>query len=49
MRRYLGLRHTPSQALGGALYDQQPTDGAAPAADQADEGVVDAEIVDEDT
>lgn len=37
-----------SQALGGALYAQQPTDGAAPAGDHADEGVVDAEIVDED-
>ena len=35
-----------SQALGGALYDQQPADAAA-AADPVDEGVVDAEIVDE--
>jgi molecular chaperone DnaK len=41
-----------SQELGGALYAQQAADGAdAPAddnADNADEGVVDAEIVDED-
>ena len=38
-----------SQELGGALYAQQEQGAAgAPAADPADEGVVDAEIVDED-
>ena len=36
-----------SQELGGALYAQQEAAGDAPAADAADEGVVDAEIVDE--
>jgi len=40
---------TKSQELGGALYAQQSADGGAPgAADAADDGVVDAEIVDED-
>ncbi|MCW2600434.1 MAG: Chaperone protein dnaK [Frankiales bacterium] len=39
-----------SQELGGALYAQQQATGEAgtPTADAADEGVVDAEIVDED-
>ncbi len=38
-----------SQELGGALYAQQEADGeGGPAADAADDGVVDAEIVDED-
>ncbi|MCW2587453.1 MAG: chaperone protein DnaK, partial [Frankiales bacterium] len=39
-----------SQELGGALYAQQQSAGeaGAPTADAADEGVVDAEIVDED-
>jgi molecular chaperone DnaK len=38
-----------SQELGGALYSQQQPDAGAPGtAEAADEGVVDAEIVDED-
>jgi molecular chaperone DnaK len=40
---------TKSQELGGALYAQQGAEGAAaPGAAAEDEGVVDAEIVDED-
>ena len=39
---------TKSQALGGALYAQQAaSEGAAPGAGAADDGVVDAEVVDE--
>ena len=37
-----------SQELGGALYAQQAEAGTAPQADPADEGVVDAEIVDDE-
>ncbi|MCU1594772.1 MAG: dnaK, partial [Frankiales bacterium] len=37
-----------SSALGGALYDQAPPADGAPAAEAGDEGVVDAEIVDEE-
>ena len=44
---------TRSQELGGALYAQQSADGqagggAAPGADSADDGVVDAEVVEDE-
>ena len=37
-----------SQELGGALYAQQASEDGAPEADATDDGVVDAEIVDDE-